>query len=129
MRDLFAPSPRSERLEQAITRQAFGSFERFSTVPDSVPIPLILWTLRSDDGDVNGNATKTIGLVSKTTILHVHYAFLYISLPSLHDYDVKMPNFTMYRGSTQATTKFPLSCLLNLDMVLRNSTLGGFAYI
>ena len=38
-----------------------------------------------------------------------HHAFLYISFPSLHDYDVKMPNFTMYRGSTQATTKFPLS--------------------
>ena len=26
--------------------------------------------------------------VSKTTVLHVHYAFLYISLLSLHDYDV-----------------------------------------
>ena len=49
------------------------------------------------------------GLISKTTILHVHHAFLYISLPSLHDYDVKMPNFTVYRGSTQATTKFHLS--------------------
>ena len=34
--------------------------------------------------------------------------FLYISLPSLHDYDVKMPNLTFYRESTQATTKFPL---------------------
>ena len=66
-------------------------------------------TLRSDDGDSNGNATKTIGLISKTKILLVHHAFLYISLPSLHDYDVKMPNFTMYTGSTQATTKFPLS--------------------
>ena len=66
-------------------------------------------TLRSDDGDGNGNATKAIGLFSKTTVLHVHYAFLYISLPSLHDDDVKMPNFTMYRGSIQATTRFPLS--------------------
>ena len=65
-------------------------------------------TLRSDDGDGNGNAAKTIGLISKTTILRVHHAFLYISLPSLHNYDVKMPNFTMYRGSTQATTKFAL---------------------
>ena len=35
---------------------------------------------------------KAIGLISKTTILHVHHAFLYISLPSLHDYDVKMSN-------------------------------------
>ena len=54
-----------------------------------------LGTLRSDDGDGSGNATKAIGLISKTTILHVHHAFLYISLLSLHDYDVKMPNFTL----------------------------------
>ena len=66
----------------------------------------LLGTLRSDNGDGNGNATKAIGLISKTTIFH---AVLYISLSSLHDYDVKMPNFTMYRGSTQATSKFPLS--------------------
>ena len=31
--------------------------------------------------------------IGKTTILHVHHAFLYISFLSLHDYDVKMPNF------------------------------------
>ena len=31
--------------------------------------------------------------MSKTTTLHVHHAFLYISLPSLHNYDVKWPNF------------------------------------
>ena len=29
----------------------------------------------------------------QTTTLHVHRAFLYISSPSLHDYDVKIPNF------------------------------------
>ena len=28
--------------------------------------------------------------------LMVHQTFLYISLPSTHDYDVKMPNFTLY---------------------------------
>ena len=57
----------------------------------------LLGTLRSDDGDGdgNGNTTKAIGLISKTTILHVHHTFLYISLLSLHDYDVKMPNFTL----------------------------------
>ena len=70
---------------------------------------VLLGTLRSDHGDGNGNATKAIGLISKTTILHVLHFFFYISLPSLHDYDVKLPNFTFYRGSTQATTKFPLS--------------------
>ena len=84
-------------------------------------------TLRSDDGDGNENVKIAIGLITKTTIIHVHHAFLYISLPSLHDYDVKIPNFTLHRGSTQATTKFPL--FLHLAMVLRNSTLGWFAYI
>ena len=35
-------------------------------------------TLRSHDGDGNENFKKAIGLISKTTILHVHNAFLYI---------------------------------------------------
>ena len=67
--------------------------------------------LRSDDGDGNGNENvkKAKGLITKTTTLHMHHAFLYISLPSLHDYDVTMPNFTFYRESTKAKTKFPLS--------------------
>ena len=38
-------------------------------------------TLRSNDADGNENVTKLIGLISKTTTLHVHHAFLYISLP------------------------------------------------
>ena len=50
-----------------------------------------------------------IGLISKTTSLHTHHAFLYISLPLLSDNDVKMPNFTFYGGRTQATTKFSFS--------------------
>ena len=31
---------------------------------------------------------------SKSTTWHVHHACLHISLPSPHDYDMKMPNFT-----------------------------------
>ena len=46
-------------------------------------------TLRNYDGDGDGNVKKAISLVSKTTTLHVHHDFLYISLPSLHDYYVK----------------------------------------
>ena len=65
---------------------------------------MISGTLRSNDADGNENVKKTKGLISKTTTLHVHHAFLYISLPSLHDYDVKMPNFTFYGGRKQATT-------------------------
>ena len=52
----------------------------------------------------------------------MHYAFLYISLPSLHDYDVEMPNCKFYGGRKQATTN------LNLSAVLKKSTPGKFAY-
>ena len=63
----------------------------------------------NDDGDGNENGKKTIGSISKTTTLHVHHTFLYISLPSLHDYDVKMPTFTIYGERKQATTNFLFS--------------------
>ena len=60
-------------------------------------------------------ATRT---AKKTTTLHVHLAFLYISLPSLHDYDVELPNFTFYGGSELKTTIFFFSVC-----ELRNSPL------
>ena len=44
--------------------------------------------------------------ISKTTSLHLHHALLYISLPSLHDYNVKVPNFTFCRGRKHTTTTF-----------------------
>ena len=51
----------------------------------------------SNDNSVSNKSVKTgIVLLSKQKSLHVHHAFLYISLPLRHDYDVKMPNFTFY---------------------------------
>ena len=67
-------------------------------------------------GDGNQDVKKAIGLLSKTTTLHEHHAFLYISLPSLHDYDVK----TSHDES--------LFLSLNLSAVLKKSTPGKFAY-
>ena len=69
-----------------------------------------------------------MGLLSKTATLHLHHAFLYISLPSLYDYDVKMPNFTLYGGRKQATSNFSFS-FLNLGAVPKKSTLTKFAQI
>ena len=66
-------------------------------------------TLRCHDGNDNENVKKAIGRISKTTTLHVHLAFLYISLPSLRDYDGKMPNLKFYGGRKQATAKFSVS--------------------
>ena len=58
---------------------------------------------------VTRTSKKAIGLVNKTATVHVHHDFLYISLSSLHDYDVKMPNFTYYGGRKQATNNFSFS--------------------
>ena len=63
-------------------------------------------SLSNDDGDVNENGIKAIGYIGKTTTLHAHHAFLYISLPSLHDYDVNMPNFTFCGGREDKATTF-----------------------
>ena len=49
---------------------------------------------------------KAIGLDNKTTTLLVHHGFLYISLPSLHEYNLKVTNFTFSRGREQKTTTF-----------------------
>ena len=74
-----------------------------------IVIVIIIREFSNDDGDGNWNVKTAIGLMSKTTTLHVHHAFLYIFLPLLHDYDVKMPIFTFYGGRKQATTKFSVS--------------------
>ena len=52
-----------------------------------------LGSLSNDEGDGNEDVKKAIGLLRKTTTLHVHHAFLYTSSPSLHDYDVKIESF------------------------------------
>ena len=57
-----------------------------------------------------------MGLLSKTTTLHVHHAFLYIPLPSLHDYD-----------ENKRQQVFFLS--LNLSAVPKKSTPGKYTYI
>ena len=61
------------------------------------------YRLRSDyGGDGNENLKK--GVIST-----LFCAFLF---PSLHVYDVKIPNFMFYRGCKQATTKFSFTLLL-----------------
>ena len=69
----------------------------------AIPMGVVVGSFSNDDGDGNQDVKKAIGLLRKTTTLHVHHAFLYISLPSLHDYDVKMPNCKFYGRRKQAT--------------------------
>ena len=50
----------------------------------------------NDDEDGTENVKKAIVLLSRKRTLHVHHTFLHISLPPLHDYDVKMSKSTFY---------------------------------
>ena len=76
------------------------------SVTEMAPKSPLLGSFSNENGDGNENAKKAMGLLSKTTTLFVDHAFLYTSLPSLNDYNVKMPDFTLYRGRKQATTNF-----------------------
>ena len=62
--------------------------------------------MSKDNGDVNENAKKAIGLDWQNNNLARVSRFLYICLPSLHDYDVKMPHFTFCGGRERKTTTF-----------------------
>ena len=65
--------------------------------------------LRSDDATATRTSKSTIGLVDKTTAIHVHLTFLYISLPFLHDYHVKLPDYTFREDVHERRRNFILS--------------------
>ena len=88
---------------------------------------LLLGSSRFHNSNSNENIKKAIGLVYKTKSSHVQHTFWYISLASLHDYNLKLPNFRLSRMK-QMTTNFYKN-LLFLDFFLRNSTSGEFAYM
>ena len=84
----------------------------------------------NDDGDGSENVKKTICLLSKTTTLHVHHAFLYISLPPLQDYTVQRENASFYvLWSTYSSDDEFLFLFLNFSAVTKKSTPGKFAHI
>ena len=58
----------------------------------SITLVLKLGSLSKDDGDGNEKGKKATGLDwQNNNNLHVGSRLLYISLPSLHDYDVELP--------------------------------------
>ena len=64
-------------------------------------------SLGNDDGDGNKNGRKKNNRF-KWTPLHVQHAFLYISLPSLHDYHLKVTGHVLYtvNGFESVYSKF-----------------------
>ena len=57
-----------------------------------------LGSLSNDDADGNENGKKAIGLISKTTTLHVQLTFfVHFFAVVLHDYNVKLPKTFLWR--------------------------------
>ena len=52
-------------------------------------------SLNNYEGDGNEDGKKAIGLDKQNNNFARASRFLYISLPSLYDYNVKVPNFTL----------------------------------
>ena len=67
----------------------FGNLNLLLCFTVLVAVAVAKGSSSNDDGDIDENGKKAMGSISKTTTLHVHHAFLYISLPSLHVCDVK----------------------------------------
>ena len=61
----------------------------------------IIQSLSNNDGDGNKNGKKAIGLDWQNNNFARTSRFLYIALPSLHDYDVKLPIFMFCWGHKQ----------------------------
>ena len=61
----------------------------------------------NDDGHGNEKFNKSIRLndQNNNSARALHF-FVNISLPSLHDYDVKFPDATFYGGRKHTTTNF-----------------------
>ena len=72
----------------------------------------------NDDGDGIENGKKSTGLDWRQNNNFARASrFLYIPLPSLHDYDVKLPNFT-FCGGREHKTDF-LFLFVNFDESFR----------
>ena len=77
------------------------------------------WSFSNDDGDGDENVKKNCSYLSKTTTFYAHHTFLYISLSSLQDDDVKVLNLNLL-----IFVSFP-----KLGCVPKKSTPGKFSDI
>ena len=85
-----------------------GGEKRVELCRDTRPITSVIRDLNIRRR-LHGTTRTSKGLISKTTILDVQGTFWYIPLPSLHNVDVKLLNFTFYGGRKIASTKLSFS--------------------
>ena len=56
---------------------------------------------------------------SRRASYDAHQAFLYISLPSLHDYNVKLPDISRFMEDVITRQRFSFFIFVNLDTIFR----------
>ena len=102
--------------------------EKFGLIIDSslrlaCHLWLIFGSLSTDDGNVTENGKKATGLdwQSNNFARASHFFCTFFFLPSLRDYDVKMPIFTFCVEGVNTRKDF-LSPSLNFESVFQNST-------
>ena len=68
----------------------------------------MLESLRCDDSDGNENVNKAIRLDQQNinSARAAHFSVHFFAVTALHDYDVKFPRATIYRGRKHKPTKF-----------------------
>ena len=62
-----------------------------------------------DDDEGNENGKKAIGFMRKTITLQMQHTLLYISLPSLHDCEVKFPQAKRFMEDVNTRLQISLS--------------------
>ena len=82
----------------------------------------IIGSFSKDDSDGNRNGKKAIKqqLCSYMTFL-CPFFFFFFFLPSLHDYDMKMPNFTFCRGREHKRTTFFLFSWTSIQIQIQKN--------
>ena len=88
-----------------------------------VVVEVLIGSLSNYDDNHNNNFQKTIGLMIKSTALHVITLFRTFLWHPLHDYNMKPPNLTFYRGHGHTTMNFPSSFWTWIKS-FKDSTLG-----
>ena len=117
---------------QSCLRCSAGNELLFPVSPlSSSSLSLLIGSLSNFDDDHNDDFKKTIGpigLMIKTTALHVHHAFQYISLTCTVRLRRETPLFDVLWRTWTYGDEFSF-LVLNVNKILQNSTLGKVACI
>ena len=109
----------TNHLSKASVRLILHFIERRSVTSHHHGSTIFGWQQNQRQGRRKERGKKGKGFYWQKTNLHVHHAILFISLPWLHDCDMKLSNFKHpLHWVGEPTQKFFVFLFLNLDTVV-----------